>query len=143
MAIRLELCFLRNHLDHNFSSNLSHSEFFALNYVATLHSNKGVRILAADKNLGPTIVTDSWYKEKVSRLLSDELFYNRVDVVPFVSIKNTLISILERYGSSIGDKLKSYIVQYADNYYTYSCTLQDSSQGSQLSFSWKTNSCFH
>lgn len=29
-------------------------------------------------------------------------------------MKNTLISILERYGSSIGGKLKSYILQYAD-----------------------------
>ena len=58
-AIKLELCSLRNHLNPNFSSNLSRSDFSAL---CKLCSIKGIRILAADKNLGPTIVTDSWYK---------------------------------------------------------------------------------
>ena len=70
--------------------------------------------MAADKNLGPTIVTSSWYEEEVSRMLSDVLFYRRVDAVPFTSMKNALISILERYGHSLGDKLKSYILQYVD-----------------------------
>ena len=42
-------------------------------------------------------------------------------------MKNKLISILERYGNSIGDKLKSYILQYADShsrveiYLSYEC----------------------
>ena len=111
-AIKLELCSLRHHFNHNFSSNLSRSEFSAL---CKLHSIKGIRILAADKNLGPTIVTDSWYRGEVSRLLSDNVFYKRVDAVPFAMMKKALISILERYGQSLGDKLKSYIVQYADN----------------------------
>ena len=69
--------------------------------------------MAPDKNLGPTIVTSSWYEE-VSRMLSDVLFYRRVDAVPFTSMKNALISILERYGHSLGDKLTSYILQYVD-----------------------------
>ena len=60
-------------------------------------------------------MTDSWYRGEVSRLLSDDVFYKRVDAVPFAMMKKALISILERYGQSLGDKLKSYIVQYADN----------------------------
>ena len=67
-VITLELCSLCNHLDLNFSSNLSRSELSAL---CKLCSIKGVRILAADKNLGPTIVTDFWYKEEVSRLIGE------------------------------------------------------------------------
>ena len=109
-AIRSELCSLHNrHIHH--TSNLSRSEFITL---SRLSSTAGIRILAADKNLGPTIVTDSWYHREVSRLLSDDKFYKKVDAVPFTSMKSKLISILERYGNSIGDKLKSYILQYAD-----------------------------
>ncbi len=70
--------------------------------------------MAADKNLGSTIVTEFRYQEEVSRLLSDESFYEKVDVVPFISVKKSLVSILERYGHSIGDKFKVYILQYAD-----------------------------
>ena len=110
LAIKHELYSLFNHR-HHLSSNVSRSELFAL---SKLRSIEGIRILAADKNLGPTIVTNCWYKEEVSRLLSNVLFYKRVDTVPFISMKNALTSILERYGHSLGDKLKSYILQYAD-----------------------------
>ena len=87
--------------------NLSRSEFHTL---SRLRSLKGIKILAADENLGPVIVRESWYIREVSRLLSDERFYKKVDVVPFISIKRNLISIIDRLGHSIGDKLKSYIV---------------------------------
>lgn len=50
----------------------------------------------------------------MSRLLSDELFYRRVDAVPFTSIKRIFISLLERYGHSLANKLKSYILQHVD-----------------------------
>ena len=112
-AIRSELCSLHNHHNHH-TPNLSHSEFMTLSRLSSL---AGIRILSADKNLGPTIVTDSWYHQEVSHLLSDEKFYKKVDAVPFISMKSKLISILERYGNSIGDKLKSYILQYADLQY--------------------------
>jgi hypothetical protein len=73
---------------------------------------QSIRILAADKNLGPTIVTNSWYIEEISRLL----FYKRVDTVSFATMKRALLSILERYGQSLGEKLKPYFIQYADDY---------------------------
>ena len=68
----------------------------------------------ADKNLGPVIVTKTWYDKEVSRLLSDDLFYRKIDIVPFTSMKRVLLSILDRHGRLLGDKLKSYILQYAD-----------------------------
>ena len=111
-AIRTELYSLHNRHNH-YSFNLSHSELLTL---CRLRSLTGIRILAADKNLGPTIVTNYWYHKEVSRLLSDEKFYRKVEAVPFTSMKNKLISILERYGNSIGDKLKSYILQNADSH---------------------------
>ena len=109
-AIRSELHSLYNRCNHH-SLNLSRSEFLPL---SRLRSHTGIRILAADKNLGPTIVTDAWYRREVSRLLSDKTFYKEVEVVPFVSIKNKLISILERYGNTIGDRLISCILQYVE-----------------------------
>ena len=109
-AIRSELHSLYNRCNHH-SLNLSHSELLSL---SRLRSLTGIRILAADKNLGPTIVTDVWYHREVSRLLSDENFYKKVEAVPFTSMKRNLISILERYGNTIGDKLISYILQYVD-----------------------------
>ena len=112
-AIKLELCSLRHHLNPNFSSNLSRSDFSVL---CKLRSIKGIRILAADKNLGPTIVTESWYRNEVSRLLSDDVFYKQVDTVPFAAMGRALLSILERYGQSLGEKLKLYIIQFADNH---------------------------
>lgn len=111
----------RDHWIIKRSSNLSCAPYviiqiriFAQIYCVLNFSSKGINILAADKNLRPNIVTDFWYKEEVSCLLSDKLFYNGVNSVPFVSTKNTLISILEKYGCSVGVKLKSYILQYAD-----------------------------
>jgi hypothetical protein len=81
-AIRFELCSLshchpRNHV--HTSSNLSRSE---LSSLASLRSLKDVKILPADKNLGPTLVSTLWYKEEVSRLLSDVSFYEEVSAVP-------------------------------------------------------------
>ena len=49
--------------------------------------------------LSPTLGT-------TERFLGDEKFYKEVEAVPFSSMKGKLISILERYGNSIGDKLK-------------------------------------
>ena len=51
---------------------------------------KGIYLPAA-KNVGPTIVTDFWYRQEVSRLLGDDLFYKRVDFVPFVAMNRTLM----------------------------------------------------
>ena len=116
-AIRFELCsLLHSHNRHkNVSSNLSRSEFSSL---ANLRSLYDVRVLPTDKNLGPALVTELWYKKEVSRLLSDEKFYERVSVVPFDAMKSNLITVLDRYGKSIGDKLKSFVLQFTDN-----CTL--------------------
>ena len=66
-------------------------------------TREGIHILATDKNLGPAVVTKAWYEKQVSRLLSDHLFYWKVDVVPFTSMKRILVSILDRYGHSLGD----------------------------------------
>ena len=33
----------------------------------------------------------------------------------FDAMKSNLITILDRYGKSIGDKLKSFVLQFADN----------------------------
>ena len=61
-------------------------------------------ILPSEKNLGPTIVTSTWYTKEVQRLLQDVKF-------PFDNIKSNLQSILDHYGS---DKLKSYTLQHVD-----------------------------
>ena len=101
LAIRAELYSLHNRHNH-YSFNLSCSELLTL---CRLRSLTGIRILAADKNLGPTIITNYCYHKEVSRLLSAST-YRKVEAVPFTFMKNKLISILERYGNSIGDKLK-------------------------------------
>ena len=63
-VIRLELCsLLRCHRHHYSSSNLSRSEFKSSHFC----SLNNAMILPADKNLGPTIVTKSWYKNEVSQ----------------------------------------------------------------------------
>ena len=36
--------------------------------------------------------------------------------MPFATMKRALLSILERYGQSPGEKLKLYIIQFADNH---------------------------
>ena len=113
-AIRLELCSLFHCHRHNFvSSNLSRSEFSSLSKLRSLHD---VKILPADKNLGPTMVTKFWYEKEISRLLSDEMYYEKVNAVPFAEMKSKLITILERYGVSIGEKLKTYILQFSNNH---------------------------
>ena len=112
-AIRFELCSLSHCHRRNFvSSNLSRSE---LSSLASLRSLNDVKILPADKNLGPTLVSTLWYKKEVSRLLSDVSFYEEVCAVPFDAMKSKLISILDRYGKSIGEKLKRYVLQFSDN----------------------------
>ena len=78
------------------------------------HEGTCIHILATDKNLGPAVVTKAWYEKEVSWSLSDDLFYRKVDVVPSTSTKKVLVSILDRFGQSLGDKLKSYILQFAD-----------------------------
>ena len=115
-AIRLELCSLahchrrkRVHV----SSNLSRFDFLSL---ASLRSLRNVKILPADKNLGPTLVTTQWYEKEVSRLLGDELFYEKVSSVPFDAMKLRLITILDRYGKSIGEKLIRSVLQFSDNH---------------------------
>lgn len=112
-AIRHELCSLLHSRKHvRVSSNLSRSEFLSLSNLRSLHN---VKILPADKNLGPTLVTTLWYEKEVSRLLDDENFYERVQSLPFDIMKSKLITILNRYGRSIGEKLKSYILQFVES----------------------------
>ena len=98
------------------SSDLISIHQFNIHRSFSMRSIKGIRILAADKNLGPTIVTESWYRNEVSRLLSDDVFYKQVDTVPFAAMGRALLSILERYGQSLGEKLKLYIIQFVDNH---------------------------
>ena len=110
-AIRHDLCNLVRR-PHFHKLNLSRSEISTL---SKLRSRSDIRILGTDKNLGPALVTELWYQKEISRLLSDGKFYKRVHCIPFPSMKEKLTTILERYGSTIGDKLKSYILQYTDN----------------------------
>ena len=110
LALRHELCSLspRPH-----TSNLSRSELLTL---SKLQSNRSILVLPSDKNLGPTIVTSDWYKRELVRLLNDDHFYNKVDVVPYTTIRDKLLLILKRYGSSIGDKVVKYILQFVSNH---------------------------
>ena len=54
---------LHHHRIH-YTSNLARSELITLFRLCSL---TGVRILVANKNHGPTVVTDSWYHREVSR----------------------------------------------------------------------------
>ena len=112
IAIRHDLCSLFHCRKHIFS-NLSHSEFLSLHNLKSLSD---VKILPADKNLGPTLVTKFWHTKEVSRLLSDDKFYEKVSEVPFTTMKAKLLTILNRYGTSIGEKLTGYVLQFSNNH---------------------------
>jgi hypothetical protein len=81
-----ELCSLSHrhtckHVHSNSSSNLS---CFELSSLVSLRSLNDIKILYADKNLGPTLVSTLWYKKEVSCLLSDLSFYEVVHAVPLM-----------------------------------------------------------
>ena len=44
-------------------------------------------------NLGPTMVMKFWYEKEISRLLSDEMYYEKVNAVPFAEMRSKLITI--------------------------------------------------
>ena len=61
------------------------------------------------------MVTKLWYDMELSRLLSDEHYYEKVDNLPFSKMKLKLVTILKRYGGTIGEKVMSYILHLTEN----------------------------
>ena len=96
------------------NNRLKYSCQFELKTLLSLHNKSGVRILPTDKNLGPAIVSDTWYVQEVERLLKDTKFYRKVDTIPFCKMGETLTTILMRCGKNLPDKIISYITQYVD-----------------------------
>ena len=112
LAIRHELTAIT--ISHHIKSNISQSE---LHTLSKLQSNRSIKILPSDKNLGPTIVSTSWYSKEVAHLLSSRQFYGQVPEVPYRTIQCKIESILQRYGKFLGEKLVGYILQYVGNHY--------------------------
>ena len=111
LAIRHEICSLTH--SSFCKPNLSTIEFCTL---GKLFANKNILILPSDKNLGTVIVTKKWYEMELTRLLSDEKFYEKVDAVPYLVICDKLNTILRRYGKLLEDRLTKYILHLTNSH---------------------------
>jgi hypothetical protein len=82
-----------------------------------MKNNKEYIIKPADKNIGPTIVTHTWYVNEMFRQILDTQFYKEIEYSAFTKMRiindidNTLINI-QSYQSIFTPQLKEYIRQF-------------------------------
>lgn len=103
---------MRQHIRMNISKKLLH-------LIKYMKNNKNYIIKPADKNIGPTIVTHTWYIKEMNRQILDKQFYKQIDYTAFTKMKITseIESLTDNpnYKNIFTSKLKEYICQYFPN----------------------------
>ena len=100
---------MRKRIRMNISKKLLH-------IIKYMKNNKDYIIKPADKNIGPTIVTHTWYVNEMLRQISDEQFYKQIPQSAFTKMKisneiNMLISS-PTYSTIFIPEIKDYILQF-------------------------------
>ncbi|XP_059072297.1 uncharacterized protein LOC131873359, partial [Cryptomeria japonica] len=70
-----------------------------LSALRKLRKDSSIVIKSADKNLGLVVLDKTWYELEGLRLLSDQNVYSVISAVPWNTIRQELISIIERFGA--------------------------------------------
>lgn len=101
---------MKTHIRMNISKQL-------LSLIKTMKNNKNYIIKPADKNIGPTIVTHTWYVNEMNRQILDQQYYKPTQFSIFTNmiIISDINTLLDAYKNIFTSKLKDYICQYFTN----------------------------